>query len=173
MKAFLITCALIATFAQSSMAYGNQGSGSIEVEKYEDFEVRPELSNKIEYKEEEEEEKKWGKGEEIEEEEYEEHEEPEYEQEYREEETRPKKYSKKPVLKCPVLKHCKNITGLNRALFKESDYGPSGTVCVYTKDNLNSCNLSRGGSFCYLQGKYFGPKEVKIDAEGFAYIRHC
>ncbi len=41
--------------------------------------------------------------------------------------------------------------------------GPSGTVCVYTENNTNSCNVGPSGSFCSALGEYYGPDRVECD----------
>ena len=63
----------------------------------------------------------------------------------------------KPIL-CPKLKHCKRIH-LGRPKFEL--IGPSSqTICVFTRDQTSSCNLSIEGGFCFLEGKYFGPEKI-------------
>ncbi len=74
------------------------------------------------------------------------------------------------VLKCPDLTSCKKIK-LGKPVFQ--NIGPSGSVCVYTKDLTSSCNLSFSGSFCFLQGIFFGPQDVVSDKDGNTVVKGC
>ena len=75
------------------------------------------------------------------------------------------------LIECPDLTKCKVIKGLTTPNFENK--GPSGTVCTYTVDNLNSCSLSRAASFCVLQGITFGDDEIIINADGTTEIPDC
>jgi hypothetical protein len=76
--------------------------------------------------------------------------------------------AKEPKIHCPMLKFCKAFVDIPN--LSASDNSAAGAVCAYGSDNLNTCSLSRGSSFCILNGRRFGNKEIKITPSGKTFV---
>ena len=79
-------------------------------------------------------------------------------------------YKPKFKLRCPKLSKCKafkNIPDLSFQLV-----GPSiQAICVFGS-NENTCSLAPlTGSFCRLNGEFFGPDQVEVDESGQAFVK--
>ena len=65
------------------------------------------------------------------------------------------------TLQCPKLSYCKN-PALRKLRLKLVQSSEANVICVFTgPGNFNACNLSNVGSFCSLDGQFFGVDEVE------------